>query len=47
MRIKSEPGNMTPGHGKETLDGICEKWFDKTTSDLRKEKFTFKPTKFG
>lgn len=45
MRIKSEPGNMTPGHVKETLDGISEKWFDKTTSDLRKEKFTFKPTR--
>lgn len=45
MRIKSEPGNMTPGHGKETLDGISEKWFDKTTSDLRKDKFTFKPTR--
>lgn len=24
MRIKSEPGNMTPGSDKETLDGISE-----------------------
>lgn len=45
MKIKSEPGNMTPGHDKETLDGITEKWFSKTSTDLIKEKFTFKPTR--
>lgn len=45
MRIKSEPGNMTPGHDQETLDGISEEWFAKTISDLIKEKFTFKPTR--
>lgn len=45
MRIKSEPGNMTPGHDKETLDGISEEWFNKTTSELIKEKFTFRPTR--
>ena len=25
MKIKSKPGNMTPGQDKETLDGISEK----------------------
>lgn len=45
MRIKSEPGNMTPGHDKDTLDGISKEWFAKTISDLISEKFTFKPTR--
>ena len=38
---------MTPGQGKETLDGISELWFNKTISELiqKGEKFTFKPTR--
>lgn len=45
MRIKSEPGNLTPGQDKETLDGISENWFKDTISNLIKEKFVFRPTR--
>ena len=43
-RIKSNPGNLTPGGDpdKETLDGINERWFEKTSEELKKGSYTFK-----
>jgi len=45
MRIKSEPGNMTPGSDKETLDGISDEWFTNVSKQLITEGFRFKPTR--
>lgn len=45
MKIKSQPGNMTPGSDKETLDGISEEWFENTSQNLVKEQFSFRPTR--
>ena len=45
MKIKSEPGNMTPGPDKETLDGISEEWFENTSQLLTNQSFRFKPTR--
>lgn len=46
-RIKSNPGNLTPGGDseKETLDGMNERWFEKTSEELRKGNYTFKPAR--
>jgi retron-type reverse transcriptase len=42
--IKSKPGNLTPGQGKETLKGINLRWFKTTTSKLLKGLFTYPKT---
>ena len=46
-RIKSKPGNMSPGGDpeRETLDGIHPKWFPETTEELRSGNFRFKPSR--
>lgn len=44
-RIKSNPGNMTRGPGKETLDGISDSWFDKTAQELGSLRYKCKPTR--
>jgi retron-type reverse transcriptase len=41
-KIKSSPGNMTPGMDSETLDGINISWFDKLKKDLRTNAFQFR-----
>jgi|GEM_PF-38841 len=41
-RIKSNPGNMTPGLKKETLDGIDIKYFEKISQEILAGKFEFK-----
>jgi len=40
-QIKSKPGNLTPGQGKETLKGINLKWFKTTSSKLLKGLFIY------
>lgn len=44
-RIKSNPGNLTPGVDAETLDGINQRWFEKTAQELRTGEFRFRPAR--
>jgi group II intron reverse transcriptase/maturase len=41
-RLKSKPGNMTPGVDMETLDGISLEWLNKTISQLRNGTYKFR-----
>lgn len=40
-RIKSSPGNMTPGADKQTLDGFSMKNIERIISELKEESFQF------
>src|SRR2546426_12684382 len=42
-RIKSKPGNMTPGADGETLDGFSLDTIQAIIQDMRTERFRFKP----
>nr|YP_009710014.1 hypothetical protein [Coleochaete scutata]QFU80119.1 hypothetical protein [Coleochaete scutata] len=42
-KIKSKPGNMTPGSDGVTLDGIDLDWFHKTSRELATGQYKFKP----
>src|SRR5215472_7325050 len=44
-RIKSKPGNMTPGTDKATLDGFSLAKIQEMIRDLRTEQFRFKPVR--
>lgn len=44
-KIKSSPGNMTPGMDSETLDGINRPWFDKLQKEIRTNSFQFRPAR--
>lgn len=44
-KIKSKPGNMSPGVDKETLDGINHKWFLNLEKELHSGTFKFKPSR--
>ena len=44
-RIKSKPGNMTPGSDGETLDGFSRRDIQKIIQDLQTEQFRFKPVR--
>jgi group II intron reverse transcriptase/maturase len=46
-RIKSKPGNLTPGGDpeKETLDGIDERWFEKAAEELKRGSYILKPAR--
>jgi|SRR5690554_1979956 len=44
-RIKSKPGNMTPGSDTETLDGISLEKIRKIIRSLRDQSFQFKPVR--
>lgn len=44
-KIKSKPGNMTPGSDKETLDGFSEEIIDLIIKDLKSYKYSFKPVR--
>lgn len=44
-KIKSIPGNMTPGTDNETLDGMSLNWIGKTIEEMKSEKFQFKPSR--
>lgn len=43
--IKSNPGNMTEGATKETLDGINQKYFENIQAELRAGKYKFNPAR--
>lgn len=43
--IKSNPGNMTAGTDKITLDGINIEWFDKTAKDILEGRYRFSPAR--
>lgn len=43
--IQSNPGNMTKGIGKETLDKISMEWLQKTASELKTNNFKFSPAR--
>lgn len=40
-KLKSNPGNMTPGINPTTLDGLSKDWISKTIESLRNESFQF------
>lgn len=42
-KLKSNPGNMTPGIDKVTLDGISREVFQKIILSMKDETFQFKP----
>ncbi len=44
-RIKSKPGNMTPGTDEETLDGFSLEAIRTITQEMRTEQFQFKPVR--
>ena len=44
-RIKSAPGNMTPGTDGETLDGFSLQTIDEIVQEMRTEQFQFKPVR--
>ncbi len=44
-RIKSEPGNMTPGTDKETLDGFSMDEINRLVQEMRTEKYQCKPVR--
>jgi retron-type reverse transcriptase len=44
-KIKSNPGNMTPGTDNLTLNGISDTFLDETIYDLKHHKFSFKPVR--
>lgn len=43
--IKSNKGSMTPANTPETLDGICNDWFEQTKKEIRTGAFKFKPAR--
>ncbi len=43
--IKSNPGNLTPGNDKVTLDGFSSNLVEKLTKELQTEKFKFTSVK--
>ena len=43
-KIKSKPGNMTPGPDGLTLDGISISWIDNTIQSMKDRSFQFKPS---
>jgi group II intron reverse transcriptase/maturase len=44
-RIKSKPGNMTPGTDGETLDGFSLETIQEIIHEMRTEQFCFKPVR--
>jgi len=44
-RIKSEPGNMTPGTDHETLDGFSMDEINQLVQEMRTEKYQCKPVR--
>lgn len=44
-RIKSAPGNMTPGSDGKTIDGFSLSMIQRIIQDLRTEQFQFKPVR--
>jgi group II intron reverse transcriptase/maturase len=44
-RIKSKPGNMTPGADEETLDGFSLETIREIIQEMKTEQFQFKPVR--
>lgn len=44
-RIKSKPGNMTPGTDSETLDGVSRPYLERLQRELNSGVFSFKPAR--
>src|SRR5207302_11278607 len=44
-RIKSKPGNMTPGTDEETLDGFSLEAIREIIQEMRTEQLRFKPVR--
>src|SRR6266567_7031773 len=44
-RIKSAPGNMTPGTDGKTIDGISMRMIQNIIEEMRTEQFQFKPVR--
>ena len=44
-KLRSKPGNMTPGISPETLDGLSREWIDQTVESIRNESFQFTPSR--
>lgn len=44
-KLRSKPGNMTPGISPETLDGISSEWIDQTIQSMKNESFQFNPSR--
>src|SRR5438067_1233228 len=44
-RIKSAPGNMTPGSDGKTIDGISMSMIQNIIQEMRTEQFQFKPVR--
>ena len=44
-RIKSKPGNMTPGTDEETLDGFSLETIRGIIHEMKTEQFQFKPVR--
>ncbi len=44
-RIKSKPGNMTPGTDEETLDGFSLEVIQEIIGEMKTEQFRFKPVR--
>ena len=44
-RLKSKPGNLTPGLTPETLDGLSGDWINKVIAEMRNESFQFNPAR--
>src|SRR5436853_961639 len=44
-RIKSAPGNMTPGSDGKTIDGISMNMIQQIIEEMRTEQFQFKPAR--
>jgi hypothetical protein len=44
-RIKSKPGNMTPGTDEETLDGFSLEAIQEMIREMKTEQFRFKPVR--
>ena len=45
QKLKSKPGNMTPGSDSETLDGYSQKLIIRTISQLQDESYQPKPVR--
>jgi retron-type reverse transcriptase len=44
-RIKSAPGNMTPGTDGKTIDGFSMRMIQNIIQEMRTEQFQFKPVR--
>nr|QTG38659.1 hypothetical protein [Ganoderma sp. TQC-2021a] len=44
-KLRSNPGNMTPGISPETLDGISSEWIDQIIRSMKDESFQFNPSR--